>query len=216
MMMAAPTPKIYRVTSAGNGIIANFNQVGGPQGVWVGTGASSPNDKNKFANTAAGTWATPSCWLLEFKDNTASQVGMGLEDYISNLENFFDGVNGNWVPRLHLRGAYLDPASILQATIETGSSANWFALPYGAGQFYAFDSNLPSPTNDGVVRLLTPHASNAARHSGDASLSLTAPAANDLFYTNFFIYWSMKPKTLAATGTHGEWGPRISYLYPGM
>ena len=213
--MAAPTPKIYRVTSVGNGIIANFNQSGGPQGVWIGTGATSPNDKQSFGNSAAGSWCTPACWLLEFKDNSASQIGIGLEDYVTTLENMFDGVN-DWVVRLHLRGAYVDPSAILPATIETGSAANWYNMPYGAGSAYAFDSNLPSPTNDGVSRVITPHASNASRHSGDASLSLADPQTNDLFYGNFFFYWALKPPTLAVAGTHRSWGPRVSYVYPGM
>jgi hypothetical protein len=195
--MTAPTLRFFNLTSPGSSsyynVLSRFNTTNGPAGTQVGPGAAAGNERWDFANIQASSWGQPKVLIFQYDDNTVTDVRFRLYDHISGLEDFYDGVGGDWDFRIKLLKDYTDPAAVSEGTILT-----WPTMPHGVSTLgYSIDSNRPNPGNDGTAGLLVPHATVANR-----------------YILNCYVYVSFKPASNAVAGNHIDWGFRSTHVYP--
>lgn len=189
--MPSPTTTFYRVTGAGTTYLndlSRFGVAGGPTGVQVGNVANA-QDPLSFGDVDGGVWSVPIPMILQIDGGQLQSLKLRLYDYVSSLEDFFDGVGGDWDFRIDLRADYVNPNTITPTEILT-----WDPLPAGVSELgYDLDVNRPNPANDHTASLLVAHATVPAR-----------------YLTNFYIYLAAKPEGNAVAGLHENWSFRLT------
>lgn len=208
--MANPNVTFWKVNNTNpTGTVGgvNINTMGRNQTGDVST-TSLATGYLDFGNVEAGMWSLPQVLLVEFTNNTASNLAIKLYDTDSQVDlpiqttqsDYIADSSGNmnWTFRILLAKDFRNPGEIAVSEI---TSSPWQDLRAGANTF-ALDTNRPNPGNDGLGNLLTAYVNNGGGNDTNRHL------------TNFFLYIAGKPPSSANAGDQQGWGLRISYTYP--
>jgi len=187
--MSTPTVTFYEITSQGTTYVndlTRFGVAGGPTGILRGTGGSPALS---FGDVDGGQWSLAKPIVLQVDGGQVQSLKFRLYDSESNLENFYDGVGGDWDFRIKLFADYVDPATLTAIAIGA-----WPQIPVGVSVLgYDIDAGVPNPGNNDTDSLLVAHHTVTSR-----------------FLTNFYIYLAAKPEGNAVAGLHTGWSFRLN------